>query len=312
MIDFSIIIPAKNEADHIGPCIDSIHKNPQDGGVSWEIIVVDNGSEDATVALARSRRATVYIKPDMSISALRNFGASVAGGHILAFMDADCTVAEDWLGAALRHADEEGLACFGSPPGIPENHTWVQSTWYQVRQKEEGISHVPWLESMNMFVPKDLFMRVGGFNEALVTCEDVDLSYRLSRHGRILSDTDIHAVHHGEARTTSDFFRKERWRGQSNIAGIKEHGVRFDELPSILLPLYYGVMPILLCVTAFFYGAPFFLMSGLLWQAPILLLSAVKLKGRFGWNTLFSLAVLYNVYFAARFISMMTFRRKSR
>ena len=38
------------------------------------------------------------------------------------------------------------------------------------------------------------------------------------------------------------------------MAGIKEHGIRLDELPSIILPLYYGLMPILLCVFGLLYG----------------------------------------------------------
>ena len=310
MIEFSVIIPAKNEAKNIGPCIESIQRNVQDQN-PYEIILVDNGSEDATVSIARSKGATVYIKPDMSISALRNFGAEVAKGNILAFMDADCTVSDDWLCAASRYSGEENIACYGSPPRIPESHTWVQSTWYNVRRKDNEVSRVPWLESMNMFVPKDLFIRVGGFNESLLTCEDVDISYRLSKHGDILSDTNIRAVHHGEAKTISDFFKKERWRGQSNMAGIKEHGVRLDELPSILLPLYFGLMPLLLCVFGSIYGVVAVLLLTCLWQAPILLVSYLKLRKKFEIKPFFSLAALYNVYYAARFTAMLMKPRRN-
>jgi len=309
MIQFSIIIPAKNEENNIGPCIDSIQRNAQRGN-SCEIILVDNGSEDATVAIATSKGVTVYIKPGLSISALRNFGASVAKGRILAFMDADCTVAEDWLSAASRHAGVEKISCYGSPPEIPESPTWVQSTWYNVRRKNTGVSKVPWLESMNMFVPKEVFGSVGGFNESLLTCEDVDLSYRLSKHGAILSDTTIRAVHHGEAKTLSEFFRKERWRGQSNMAGIKGHGFRFDELPSALLPVYYGLLPVLVCASAFVYGFSVALLLTCLWQAPILLGSFIKLKKRLNWRSFIRLVALYNVYFAARFTALMTTARR--
>jgi Predicted glycosyltransferases len=185
-------------------------------------VVVDNGSEDRTIEIAKNTGAAVYEKPSLTISGLRNFGASQAQGRILVFLDADCTVEKNWLEAASSYLEMQDVAAFGSAPIVPPDSTWVQRTWFHIREKQQPIEDVDWLESMNMFIPRHVFFAVGGFDESLITCEDYDLSRRLGRHGRIVSDKRIRAVHHGEAQTLIHFFEKERWRATSNYRNISE------------------------------------------------------------------------------------------
>ena len=308
MLDFSVIIPAKNEEANISVCLDSIFSNRYPSE-RYEVIVVDNGSDDRTVAVAVSRNATVAQLPDVNISALRNHGAKLAGGRVLAFMDADCTVAVDWLQQASRYLEQPDVALFGSPPGIPQESTWVQRTWFLVRGRtgDHEVTEVSWLESMNMFIPRHLFFKVDGFNEELVTCEDVDISYRLAEHGRIISDVRIKATHHGEARTLREFFRKERWRGKSNYAGLRVHGLRPEEIPSLVLPAYFLLMPMLAILASFATGSLPYLLTGLvLWQSPVCLITMWKMKGRDGVDPveIIWLWLLYNVYYAARSTAM--------
>ena len=155
MVEVTVIIPAKNEEACIGNCIESISRNeyPAD---SYEIIVVDNGSSDSTVSIAKSHGAEVAIKHGVNVSALRNYGASMAKGSILAFVDADCTVASDWLGEAEKYFKRNDVACFGSTPGISDNSTWVQKTWLIVREKKNNETETAWLDSMNMFIRREI------------------------------------------------------------------------------------------------------------------------------------------------------------
>ena len=300
---FSIIIPAKNEEGTISACISSI-KATDTPAQSYEIIVVDNGSTDATMEIAQNHGAATYRKPDFTISALRNFGASEASGKILVFLDADCTVASDWLNKASTYLARNDIVCFGSAPIIPANPTWIQSTWFVVREQKKQITDVSWLESMNMFVRREAFNAVGGFNENLVTCEDVDLSYRLASLGRIVSDKSIVAVHHGEAATIRQFLQKERWRGKSNYQGLRQHGLQMKEIPSLLLPIYY-----LLCIAGIFFSiiATWFSVSlaiFLFQQLPIILLCAHKLRGKYRPTSFLQLIFLYNIYYLARALSV--------
>lgn len=309
-IQYSIIIPAKNEEASIGCCLDSIALVQWDKG-AYEIIIVDNGSTDKTVEISRQKGATVYVKPELTISGLRNFGASQAHGEILAFLDADCSVTPDWLVAAARYLPDKNIVCFGSAPIIPENATWVQRAWFPIRFKNLNGADTDWLESMNMFVRREAFAAVRGFDDNLVTCEDYDLSLRLRNIGRLVTDARIVAVHHGEASSIRHFFRKELWRGTSNLHGLLHHGFSWQELPSIALPIAYLLAALL--VTS---GAAMVFLSGsnlvsrmtvillLAWQIPLILLALRKTRTSRSLELITQLYLLLNMYFLARGVSM--------
>ena len=237
----SIIIPAYNEEKHIGQCLDSIFNldYPRD---KFEVIVIDNGSTDRTREIAASYDILLLQDSRKNVSGLRNLGARHAKGDILAFVDADCVVARDWLKQAEKYFNDFSVVAWGAPPIPPENSTWVQAAWFLVRKKNKVIEEVDWLESMNLFVRKDLFDKVGGFDESLITCEDVDLSYRLSKFGKIISDSRLKVIHLGEAATVREFFKKELWRGKGNFKGVLRHGLSLKEIPSLVIPLYFGVL----------------------------------------------------------------------
>lgn len=301
-MQFSIIIPAKNEAANIGRCLDSINHVTWDKD-SYEVIVVDNGSSDLTVDIATEMGAQTYVKPELTISGLRNFGARLALGEILAFIDADCTVVTSWLENASPYLQRKDVACFGSPPVVPDDATWVQKTWFAVRGKKMDICETNWLESMNMFVRREAFKVSGGFDESLITCEDYDLSMRLKQYGSIINDSSIVAVHHGEAATVGHFFRKELWRGKSNFTGMMQHGLTMSEIPSLVTPSFH-------CILWFFWfigllsGIPalLYVLSAFLfiWQAFLLFISLRKLLPHFTITSMLQLHFLINIYLFAR------------
>ena len=206
----SVVIPTRNEADHLGDCLKSIHAldYPED---LVEVIVVDNGSSDNTRDIAAEFENVTLLRDDhLRVSGLRNLGSRQAKGEFLAFVDADCVVSRDWLWRASEYFDTADVVAWGAPPVPPPDSTWVQRAWFLVRSKENTVQKVDWLESMNLFVRREHFLRIGGFNEKLVTCEDVDLCYRLGQHGTIVSDSRI----------AGDPF----WRSQ-DCAGIYQKGV---------------------------------------------------------------------------------------
>ena len=301
-MQFSVIIPAKNEEANIGRCLDSINHVTWDKN-SYEIIVVDNGSTDHTVDIAIEKGAQIYVKPELTISGLRNFGALHASGEILAFIDADCTVISSWLEKASYYLIQKKVACFGSPPVVPDDATWVQKTWFAVRKKKMDLCETDWLESMNMFVRREAFAASGGFNESLITCEDYDLSMRLKQYGSIISDSSIVAVHHGEAATVRHFFRKELWRGKSNFAGMMQHGLTMSEIPSLFAPSFHCMLWICWLISPLT-GAFLLILvlSGILliWQMFLLLTCIRKLPHQFTFTSLIQLHLLINIYLFAR------------
>ena len=310
MIDFSIVIPAKNEEKNIDRCLDSILRVDWDP-CGFEIIVVDNGSADNTVSIAKEKGAHVFIKPEATISGLRNFGASKANGQIIAFLDADCAVTPGWLKAASQYLGKDDVVAFGSPAILPEGATWVQSAWFNVRGKPTQIVEVEWLESANLLVKKDVFFSVGGFDESLVTCEDYVLTQKLKQYGRIISDWRVAAIHYREPSTVHEFFKKELWRSKSNYVGLFSRKVSIKELPSLIFPLLYIVFSAALCVGfSSCIIRPSFMVCWLvalllmLWQIPFFLYSLKKNRsGKI--STAIQLIILLNVYFFARGLSAL-------
>ncbi len=309
----SIIIPVKNDAKGLEACLRSIKRAAIDS-IEYEQLVVDNGSTDNSVEVANKYGAHVTMAPDVTISTLRNLAAKQAKGDVLAFIDADCSVGPNWFESIQRHIDNSEVVCFGCPPTIPDNATWVQSCWYQVRRKispDQPAFEIEWLESMNMFVRRDAFQAVEGFDESMITCEDYDLCIRLKEQGNILCDNRIIAIHHGEADTTQRFYKKERWRGSSNLQSLRKHGFALSELPSVLFPLLHVIISIvaLISLAAALSGAfplSFWILGIVIWQLPLLLLGLKKSASAFRWQQAFGIGVLLNLYFLARGLSLFT------
>lgn len=305
---FSIVIPAFNEERYLSLCLESICQNDFHKD-DIEIIVVDNGSTDRTKEIARSHGAEVISDSVKNVAGLRNLGASKARGEIIAFVDADCMVSRDWLKGASLYFDEPGVVAWGSPPLPPKQATWVQRTWFFVRQNENPVQEVSWLGTANLFVRREAFALVKGFDETLITCEDTDLCYRLLKYGKIVSDTRIEQIHLREPSTIKEFFFKEVWRGKGSFKGFFHHGLLLSELPSIAIPIYFGLI-----IPGLFLAVILKLSGALL--AALLILYALptifvlyKLRRRSISNRdLPQLVILLQLYFLAR--TLAAYQRK--
>ena len=241
---YSIVIPAKDEGKNLARCLDAL-KNLDCPKEDFEIIVVDNGSTDNTVEIAKSFGIGVYERPDLSLSGLRNYGAEFAKGETLAFLDADCIAEKDWLANASATLLDPRAGCTGSTPIAPDQGPWVEKIWSSFRTRKRNRCRGLWINSSNFIVRRELFEKIDGFNDMVKTCEDVDICLRLQKVCDIIYDPSVKVVHLGEPKNITQFFHKEVWRGKGYWSGLKSHGFVPSELKSILLPLYYIVMAVL-------------------------------------------------------------------
>lgn len=113
----SIIIPAYNAERYLPATIESVISQSESG---WELLLVDDGSTDATPAICdryaqADSRIRVLHKPNGGLSDARNHGLASARGEYIAFLDADDIMAPDFLRLTLRVASETGAAIIMAP-----------------------------------------------------------------------------------------------------------------------------------------------------------------------------------------------------
>ena len=251
---FSIILPAYNEAAHVGRCLASLDACQGREHVAG-IVLVDNGSTDDTVALAKEAGARVIEGgpgPRCTIAALRNRGAAAATGEILVFLDADMLVPPHWLAAAARHYGQGFEGILGFVDRAPQTAALVARAFGdRLFRKRRAVMSVDYLPGRNLFVPAGLFARLGGFDADLPTAEDKDLTLRAARIGApVLSSPEAPVVHLGCERGFFEFVRKEYWRQGHTLDLLRKEGLSLRALRNPLLSLYHLLVPLLALVAA--------------------------------------------------------------
>jgi glycosyltransferase involved in cell wall biosynthesis len=207
----SVVVPTFNAASTIGATLDALAAQELDG--DYEVIVVDDGSSDDSVAIAERSavEATVLRQENLGAAAARNLGAAAARGEILAFTDSDCVPAPGWLRAgvdALQDADlVQGRVL---PEALARPHPLDRSIWVE----QETYLY----ESANLFLRADLFERLGGFEDLFGPVhgkrigEDVWLGWRARRAGARTEFSDAALVHHAVFRRGLRSYLDERLR----------------------------------------------------------------------------------------------------
>ena len=175
---FSIIIPARNEAANIGRCLDSIAAASVGYAGQVEVIVVLNRCTDATESIALSRGARVVHDESKNLSKIRNAGARLATGEILATIDADSTMSPNMLAAIDKKLGEGKYLGGGVPICVERWSVCILLSAILIYAMLPGLS-----AGLFWCYRKD-FEAIGGFDERLVVAEDVDFAKRLKAYGR--------------------------------------------------------------------------------------------------------------------------------
>ena len=234
----SFIIPVRDDAAHLERCLASIATSAE--GIDHEVIVIDNGSRDDSAGVARRAGARTFELPRRRVAELRNAGAALAAGDVLAFIDADHEIAPGWAAAGLALLEDAATSGVGAQYHAPVEGTWVQRTYDRLRNHQPGSRPVGWLPSGNLMVRRAVFERIKGFDETLETCEDVDLCQRLRQDGGTLIASDaMSSVHRGDPRTLKALFVGELWRGRDNLRVSLRGPLSWSDAPSLVLPLLY-------------------------------------------------------------------------
>ena len=210
------MVPARDAAGTLGATLRALAG--QDTDAEYEVVVVDNGSHDETVAIAREAGVTVIERArGEGPGAARNAGAAATTGAVIAFTDADCVPSAGWLSAGLAKLSEGYDLVQGrveSMPGVPvgplDRTLWVVRAW--------GL-----FETANLFVTRELFERLGGFGAggedaagqgvaAAPFGEDALFGWSALRGGARSGFSDDAIVHHEVFRRDAQEYLAERGR----------------------------------------------------------------------------------------------------
>lgn len=184
----TVIVPTKNSSATLDDCLNSI-KNQTYPAI--ELIVVDNFSDDETLNIAKRYTSHFYSKgPERSYQ--RNFAVSKAKGTYVCIIDSDMNlepeVIEQCVDLMATNKKTVGVT-------IPEE-SFGEGFWAQCKKLERSFYvGVPYMEAARFFYRKD-FLDIGGYDVAMVSGEDWDLSQRIESRGK-LARTSAY-IHHDE------------------------------------------------------------------------------------------------------------------
>ncbi|MFT6907217.1 MAG: glycosyltransferase involved in cell wall biosynthesis [Oleiphilaceae bacterium] len=215
----SIVIPVFNEERYLGSCLTSLMSlsYPKD---RHEILLVDNGSTDRTLEIAEEfSEIFIYVKKNVKVGAVRNYGVQKAKGSVIVFLDSDCVVGPDWLINGIRKLAATPNSVIGGQYLLRENPSWLEKNW--ILESSDRTVFLTTLVGGCIFIPENIFHQVGGFDEQLNAGEDSDLTERLTKAKfSVKIDPSLSVIHLGFPSRIRPFVMRQMWHSSDYINGL--------------------------------------------------------------------------------------------
>ena len=186
----SVIIPTYNRASFLKEAIQSVLNQDyfeRDAFVPFEVLVIDDGSTDNTEEIVRSFRGKVKyrFKEHRGVSAARNLGLDLARGEYIAFLDSDDLWKEEKISIQINFMStfSEARICY-------TEEIWIRRGVFvnpkKIHRKYSGwifdrVLPLCLLSLSSALFRKDVFEKIGKFDEELPACEDYDFGIRLAQ-----------------------------------------------------------------------------------------------------------------------------------
>lgn len=181
----TVVIPAYNSSRTIEDCLVSIQNQTFDG--RYEIVLVDNGSTDDTVAQAcRIGVDKVVSSPGTTVYGARNEAVAEAEGDVLAFIDSDCVADPDWLSHGVGMLGGCDMVSGRILPQTSESPLLYNYDKYVARAHQERDGAEVSIAAGNAIMKRVVFDDVSGFNSALETAGDSIFSMQASKKGFVV------------------------------------------------------------------------------------------------------------------------------
>lgn len=225
MIFISIITPVYNRAHMIRTCIDSVCAQDYK---YWEHIIVDDGSTDSIAEVIdeykEDERIKYVTKKNSGAADSRNFGAKLAKGEWIIFLDSDDFVETSWLNTLISKTKNDVSIITCSYKRVDERMIFLESKNFEngtAIQKETGI-----FLAGTYLIKRDLFIQLGGFDRGLKSGHHTELLYRILQERAMrgikflnLKNHLVTIVNHSGVKIRSSWYAK--FHGSYDI--LKKH-----------------------------------------------------------------------------------------
>lgn len=182
-MNLSVIIPTLNEEKFIETCLRSIRNQT----IPAEIIVVDGGSTDQTVEIAKRYADKVLVAPGIRIGNSRQMGLEAAKNPIVISTDADIIAPPDWLWKLTRHFSDPNVVAVGGPTK-PSNPTPLTNLYTYCTS---AAARIGFFIGSNTAFRKDALIRAGGYRLDKKG-EDWEASIRMKQQGKTICDSEAY------------------------------------------------------------------------------------------------------------------------
>ncbi|GAB5415426.1 MAG: hypothetical protein Cons2KO_30290 [Congregibacter sp.] len=237
-VSVNFVIPHKGREELLIETLRSIRD--QQSTVPYHVYVVTqnkNLTEETLGLKAQLPLTFMFAGPGQTNSVLRNTGARRTSSTHLAFLDADVQLSPNWLSKMMETLESDSETILASAMQINGSAPPVLERIRTTLSNANLDAPVRFLPGRNLLMRRETFESAGGFPEHLETCEDYYFTDKVSEIGRLWYSSRASYVHLGEDKRLTDMFRKEIWRGQSNLQSLKGRKLRLAEVPSLSTPL---------------------------------------------------------------------------
>ncbi len=255
----TLVIPCRDGAETLGPCFEAILPALRSGALQ-RLVVVDDGSRDATAAVARRYGAEVLTGRGEGAGAARNLGWRHVDSDLIWFVDADCVAEPDSLPVLLDHlrtAESTGgapIAGVGGSYGNMRPEALLSRLIHEeiVARHAKMPEEVGFLATFNVLYRRSALMAVGGFDPRFLKGQDAELAYRLRALGWRLRFERRSLVRHYHIDRLAPYLRVQRkqgyWRAflaaqHRQGAGGDGYASRLEALPPALALAMIGALP---------------------------------------------------------------------
>lgn len=211
----SVIIPAKDSQNSLPACLEAVCH--QDGFVfsrDYEVILVDDGSQDQTAQIGRAHGVKVISQANAGPAAARNKGVEYAKGELILFTDADCVPTADWIKEMVTPFQDENVVGVKGAYLCREKNGVARFVQQEFEYKYLALAQLPKIDFIDTYSAayrKKIFSDNNGFDPRfpVPSVEDQEFSFRLARKGYTLMFANGARVFHSHDLSVMEYIRRK-------------------------------------------------------------------------------------------------------